>query len=77
MPLAAVDCPRNVQKYNSKIDKLKLMVDIRQKVIEDMISIRDKFPCSFLSDQIEGFVSKFLIFCFQKSSFSIKIISCK
>lgn len=54
------DCPDFSISYAKAIDGLKLMVDIKPKVIVDAIAIRDKFPChETVKDFVKGFVSNF------------------
>lgn len=43
--VAAKDCDAESQKFSKTIDQLKSMIDIKKKVIQDYIAIRDKFPC--------------------------------
>lgn len=55
---AAADCPNITERYSKSIDKLKTMVDLKPRVIEDVISIRDKFACNDKAIKfIENFVS--------------------
>lgn len=61
---APADCPDFSESYSKVINELKLMVDIKQKVIEDAIAIRDKFPCiERILDFVKGFVSNFDFCC--------------
>lgn len=55
---APADCPDFAEQYSKAIDGLNLMVDIKRKVIEDVVAIRDKFPCiERVLDFVKGFVS--------------------
>lgn len=54
---AADDCPNNLPAMSQIIDKLKLMVDLKPKVIEDATAIRDKFPCN---DEVLTLLGRFV-----------------
>lgn len=56
----AADCPHFSETYSEAIDGLKLVAYLRPKVIEDVIAIRDKFPCNDLvRNLVKEFVSNF------------------
>lgn len=57
---ATDDCPANSRRYSEAIDKLRLMVDLKPKVIEDAINLRDQFPCN---DAVLEFLEHFVSNC--------------
>lgn len=68
--LGATDCPQQFQRYSELTDQLKAFTDIRPKVIEDFITIRDTFPCDLLIYSVlEDFVSKRIYNEFELNSF--------
>lgn len=55
---APADCPDFAEVYSKAMDDLRLMVDIKPTVIEDVTIIRDKFPCiERILDFVKCFVS--------------------
>lgn len=63
---AACDCPDFAERYSEAIAKLKSMIDIKPRVIEDSTNIRDKFPCNFEGLHfLERFVSDFYLLIFK------------
>lgn len=58
--LDASDCPSHTSQLSEELDKLKTMIDIRPKVIEDFTTIREKFPCNSAAQIcLKRFVSRF------------------
>lgn len=41
----ADDCPHASQIYPGVFDELNSLVEIRPKVVQDFMAIREKFPC--------------------------------
>lgn len=68
MQTGANDCPRLNKLYSDAFDKLKSMTDIKPKVVEDLTSIREKFPCNvYVYNLINVLVRNF---CFSHTSMS-------
>lgn len=58
--LDASDCPSHTSQLSEELDKLKTMIDIRPKVIEDFTTIRETFPCNSAAQIcLKRFVSRF------------------
>lgn len=57
------DCPQRFEQHTEAFNKLKSMVDIKPKVIQDFATIHEKFPCFYMSTLLlQRFVSENLIF---------------
>lgn len=46
----AIDCPEISQSNTEAIDKLKSMIDIRPKVVQDFNTMYEKFPCGYVKN---------------------------
>lgn len=59
--LGADDCPKLFQNYADAVDRLKTLVGINPKVIQDLHAIHKAFPCSLLIYiDLREFVSNFI-----------------
>ncbi|XP_037025178.1 uncharacterized protein LOC119066690 [Bradysia coprophila] len=70
---SAKDCPDRDQMYTDLIDKLKLTIDLRTKVLEDITAIREKFPCNIM---VRNGVNNFMNVIDHLNGDSLKIGAC-
>lgn len=59
---AAADCPELFESYSKSMDKLKSMIDIKPKVVQDFAAIVEEFPCNQLTQEgLHRFVNIFFL----------------
>lgn len=57
--VATGDCTDFSKRYEEAADDLEYMIDIKEKVLEDVHAIHTRFPCNFNAlEFVEHFVSK-------------------